>query len=237
MNLIKKIQKELRSFSSEEKALFLPKFFKTGFGEYAEGDKFIGVTVPDQRTVAKKYYSEISLDEVEELLHHSVHEYRLTALIMLVYKYEKTQSESEKKVIFDFYVKNTDYINNWDLVDLTAPKIVGAYLFDKDKTILYDFAKSDHLWKQRIAIISTYYFIKKNHFEDTFRISEILLFHKHDLIHKAVGWMLREVGKMNLSAEIEFLNKHYKKMPRTMLRYAIEKFDEGLRQKYLKGEI
>ncbi len=237
MNLIKKIQKELRSFASEEKASFLPRFFKTGIGEYAEGDKFIGVAVPNQRTVAKKYYSEISLDEVEELLHHSVHEYRLTALIMLVYKYEKTQSESEKKVIFDFYAKNSDYINNWDLVDLTAPKIVGAYLFDKDKTILYDFAKSDHLWKQRIAIISTYYFIKKNLFEDTFIISEILLFHNHDLIHKAVGWMLREVGKMNLSAEIEFLNKHYKKMPRTMLRYAIEKFDEGLRQKYLKGEI
>jgi len=237
MNLIKNIQKELRSFSSEEKAIFLPKFFKTGLGEYGEGDKFIGVTVPDQRIVAKKYYSEISLDEVEELLHHSVHEYRLTALIMLVYKYEKTKSESEQKVIFDYYAKNTDYINNWDLVDLTAPKIVGAYLFDKDKTILYDFAKSDHLWKQRIAIVSTYYFIKKNLFEDTFRISEMLLFHKHDLIHKAVGWMLREVGKMNLSAELEFLNKHYKKMPRMMLRYAIEKFDEGLRQKYLKGEI
>jgi len=237
MSLIKKIQKELRSFSSEEKAIFLPKFFKTGLGEYGEGDKFIGVTVPDQRIVAKKYYSEISLDEVEELLHHSVHEYRLTALIMLVYKYEKTKSESEQKVIFDYYAKNTDYINNWDLVDLTAPKIVGAYLFDKDKTILYDFAKSDHLWKQRIAIVSTYYFIKKNLFEDTFRISEMLLFHKHDLIHKAVGWMLREVGKMNLSAELEFLNKHYKKMPRMMLRYAIEKFDEGLRQKYLKGEI
>lgn len=237
MNLIKNIQKELRSFSSEEKAIFLPKFFKTGLGEYGEGDKFIGVTVPDQRIVAKKYYSEISLDEVEELLHHSVHEYRLTALIMLVYKYEKTKSESEQRVIFDYYAKNTDYINNWDLVDLTAPKIVGAYLFDKDKTILYDFAKSDHLWKQRIAIVSTYYFIKKNLFEDTFRISEMLLFHKHDLIHKAVGWMLREVGKMNLSAELEFLNKHYKKMPRMMLRYAIEKFDEGLRQKYLKGEI
>ena len=237
MSLIKKIQKELRSFSSEEKAIFLPKFFKTGLGEYGEGDKFIGVTVPDQRIVAKKYYSEISLDEVEELLHHSVHEYRLTALIMLVYKYEKTKSESEQKVIFDYYAKNTDYINNWDLVDLTAPKIVGAYLFDKEKTILYDFAKSDHLWKQRIAIVSTYYFIKKNLFEDTFRISEMLLFHKHDLIHKAVGWMLREVGKMNLSAELEFLNKHYKKMPRMMLRYAIEKFDEGLRQKYLKGEI
>lgn len=237
MNLIKNIQKELRSFASEEKASFLSKFFKTGRGEYAEGDKFIGVTVPNQRMVAKKYYSEISSIEIEELLHSPIHEYRLTALLILVYKFERNKSSSERNQIVELYLKNSEFINNWDLVDLSAPKILGAYLFDKDKTILYDFAKSGHLWKQRIAIISTYYFIKKNHFEDTFRISEILLFHKHDLIHKAVGWMLREVGKINLSAEVEFLNRHYKKMPRTMLRYAIEKFDEDLRQKYLKGEI
>lgn len=237
MTIVKIVQKELTSYSSKEKALFLPKFFKTGKGEYAEGDKFIGVTVPNQRIVAKKYYSKISLKELEELLHSSIHEYRLTALIMLVYKFEKQKSESERKQMFDLYINNTDYINNWDLVDLSAPKIVGAYLFDKERTLLYDFAKTNHLWKQRIAIISTYYFIKRNEFEDTLRISEILLNHKHDLIHKAVGWMLREVGKMNLQVEIEFLNKNYKQMPRTMLRYAIEKFDEDLRQKYLKGNV
>jgi len=237
MKLIKNIQKELHSFASEEKAAVLTKFFKTGRGEYAEGDKFIGVTVPNQRIVAKKYYSEISFVEIGELLKSPIHEYRLTALLIMVFKFEKNKNSSERNQIVELYLKNPDYINNWDLVDLSAPKILGAYLFDKDKTILYDFAKSGHLWKQRIAIISTYYFIKKKHFEDTFRISEILLFHKHDLIHKAVGWMLREAGKMNLSAEIEFLNRHYKKMPRTMLRYAIEKFDEDIRQKYLKGVI
>lgn len=237
MNQVKTIQKELTSYSSKEKAIFLSKFFKTRKGEYAEGDKFIGVTVPNQRTVAKKYYSKISLKELEELLHSSIHEYRLTALIMLVYKFEKQKSESERKQMFDLHINNTDYINNWDLVDLTSSKIVGAYLFDKERTLLYDFAKTNHLWKQRIAIISTYYFIKRSQFEDTLRISEILLNHKHDLIHKAVGWMLREVGKMNLQVEIEFLNKNYKQMPRTMLRYAIEKFDEDLRQKYLKGNV
>ncbi len=231
------IKNEIIQYASEEKAKFLPKFFKTGKGEYAEEDKFIGVTVPDQRIIAKKYYSQISLNEIEELLHNTIHEYRLTALIMLVYKFEKLKSETEKKQIFDFYINNTDYINNWDLVDLTAPKIVGAYLFDKDKSLLYEFAKSGHLWKQRIAIISTYYFIKKKNFDDTLKISEVLLTHEHDLIHKAVGWMLREVGKMDLSVELKFLNKHFKKMPRTMLRYAIEKFDEDLRQKYLKGKI
>lgn len=237
MPVVKIIQEELASYASEEKALFFPKFFKTGKGEYAEGDRFIGVTVPNQRIVAKKYYSIISLNEIAELLHSQIHEYRLTALIMLVYKFDKLKSESERKDIFDLYISNTEHINNWDLVDLSAPKILGAYLFDKDRLLLYDFAKSNHLWKQRIAIVSTYYFIKRNQFEDTLRISEILLNHKHDLIHKAVGWMLREVGKMNLEVEISFLNFYYKQMPRTMLRYAIEKFDEDLRQKYLKGEI
>lgn len=236
MTVVKIIQKELTSYASEEKALFFPKFFKTGKDEYAEGDKFIGVTVPNQRIVAKKYYTQISLTEIEELLHSPIHEYRLTALIMLVYKFEKQKSESERKQIFDIYINNTDYINNWDLVDLSAPKIVGSYLFDKDRTLLYDFAKTNHLWKHRIAIISTYYIIKRSQFEDTLRISEILMNHKHDLIHKAVGWMLREVGKMNLEVETNFLNRNYKQMPRTMLRYAIEKFDENLRQKYLRGD-
>ncbi|MCS7052399.1 MAG: DNA alkylation repair protein [Ignavibacterium sp.] len=236
-NLIKSIKRELNSFASKEKALFLPKFFKTGKGEYAEGDKFIGVTVPNQRLVAKKYYSKITLNEIEELLESPIHEHRLTALIMLVYKFEKTNVQSERDEIFDLYLSKTDKINNWDLVDLSAPKILGAYLFEREKNLLYDFAKSDHLWKQRISIVSTYYFIKRYHFEETLKISEILLNHKHDLIQKAVGWMLREIGNINLEVEINFLNKHYKQMPRTMLRYAIEKFDEDLRQKYLKGKI
>lgn len=237
MDIIATIKNQLNKRAKKEKALFLPKFFKTGKGEYAEGDKFIGVTVPNQRIVAKKYFLIISLNEILELLHSPIHEHRLTALLLLVYKFEKTKSEDEQKEIFDLYVNNTDYINNWDLIDVTAPKIVGSFLFNREKTLLYDFANSGNLWKQRIAIISTYYFIKRNVFQHTLRISEILLNHKHDLIHKAVGWMLREVGKMNLETELDFLNKHYRKMPRTMLRYAIEKFDENLRQQYLKRNI
>jgi 3-methyladenine DNA glycosylase AlkD len=237
MKIVEKVINELNQFSSKEKAQFLSRYFKTGKDEYAEGDRFIGVTVPNQRLVAKKYFSQISLDELRELIRSEIHEHRLTAVIMLVYKFERLKSDEEKKKIYEFYLKHTDYINNWDLVDTSAPKIIGAYLFDKRKDLLYEFANSENLWKQRIAIISTLYFIKKKHLDDTIKISEILLNHKHDLIHKAVGWMLREVGDVNKEVEVNFLNKHYKNMPRTMLRYAIEKFDEELRQKYLKGEI
>lgn len=238
MNVVDQIKIELKQYSKDEKANFLPRFFKAAPGEYGEGDKFIGVTVPKQRTVAKKYYKTISLEETELLLKEVIHEYRATGLFILVYKFEKSKTEEERHDISSVYLNNLAGVNNWDLVDSSAPYILGAYLFNKDsKDILYEFANSKDLWKQRIAIISTFHFIRQKQYEDTLKIAEILLHHKHDLIHKAVGWMLREVGNRNLDIEIEFLKKHYKEMPRTMLRYAIEKFDMGIRQEFMKGLI
>ncbi|MEI8091578.1 MAG: DNA alkylation repair protein [bacterium] len=191
--------------------------------------------MPVQRMIAKKY---INLDfaTLQEMLDTNIHEYRLTALLVLVLRNVKADT-SMKDQIFDFYVKNTRNINNWDLVDLTAPGIVGNYLLERDKKLLYTFAKSKHLREKRIAIISTFAFLRVGEYEDTFKIAEILLHDTHDLIHKAVGRMLREVGKRSQFEEEKFLKKHYKKMPRTMLRYAIEKFPEELRQKYLKGAV
>ncbi len=233
MFILENLKKELRSYAKPEKIPILQNFFKTGKGEYGEGDIFIGLNVPDSRKVTKKYF-EIELEDVEKLLDSKIHEERLVAVLILVEKYKNS---SDKNKIFDFYLKNAKKINNWDLVDLSAPKIAGDFLFDKDKSILYKFSKSENLWERRISIISTYYFIKNNEFKETFKISEILLNDKHDLIHKAVGWMLREVGKKNVKYEENFLKKYYKKMPRTMLRYAIEKFPEEKRKKYLNGEI
>jgi 3-methyladenine DNA glycosylase AlkD len=233
LSYINQIKSELGQYVNPEKAAFFPRFFKTGPGEYGEGDVFIGVTVPHQRKVARKYFKDIDLKELQLLLRDPVHEYRLTALFVLVYKYEKAREEVKKEIV-DFYLANIRYVNNWDLVDASADKILGAYLFHKDKKILYDFANSGSLWEQRIAIISTFYFIKKNYFQDTLEIAKLLLHHEHDLIHKAVGWMLREVGKRDLTTEIDFLQKHYQEMPRTMLRYAIEKFDPELREYFLK---
>lgn len=215
----------------------MSKFFKTKPGEYGAGDIFIGVTVPNQRKVAKKFYKQLPLDVVEQLLHEPVHECRLTALFILVYKFEKMSTSSEKKAVVDIYLSNTAYINNWDLVDSSADKILGAYLLDKDKDILYEFADSKNLWKQRIAIMATFCFIKHNMYDDTLKIAVMLLNHKHDLIHKAVGWMLREIGKREFKVEFDFLKQYYRQMPRTMLRYAIERFDEDLRQQFLKGLV
>lgn len=236
MDKIKEIKEELDKYIDKEKAEFLPKFFKSCPGGYGEGDLFIGVSVPNQRKVAKKF-KDLSLEEIQILLNEDIHEYRLTALFILVHKYEKAKSDEDKQQIVDFYIKNIDRVNNWDLVDSTAYKILGPYLIDKDKSLLYEFANSGHLWKQRVAIIATKYFISKGMYEDTLKISEILLHHQHDLIHKAVGWMLREVGNKDKEVEKEFLNKHYKKMPRTMLRYAIEKFENEERKEYLEGKI
>ena len=220
---------------NKEKAKVLKRFFKTDKGEYGEGDIFLGLTVPESRKIAKKY-SSLSLEEVKSLLESKIHEERLIALLILVNNYQKS-NENIKKEIYNFYLKNTDKINNWDLVDLTADKIIGDYLLNNKKDILYKLAKSDNLWERRVSIISTFQFIKNNEFKDVLNIAEILLRDKHDLIHKAVGWMLREIGKRNLEALESFLNKHYRSMPRTMLRYAIEKFQEDKRQAYLKGEI
>ena len=230
--MLNKIKQDLQKLQNEEKAKILSRFFKTGKGQYGEGDVFLGITVPDQRKVAKKY-TNINLQYLPNLLSNKIHENRLIALLILVEKFN-TANEQNKKDIVNFYLKNTKYINNWDLVDLSADKILGAYLLEKDKSILYKLSKSNNLWERRIAIISTFYFIRNNKFEDTLKIAEILLNDKHDLIQKAVGWMLRELGKRNQNIEEEFLKKHYKKMPRTMLRYAIERFDENKKEFYLK---
>jgi len=227
------LKKELNSLKNKEKAKDYACFFKTGKGEYGEGDVFLGIKVPVQRQIAKKY-STLSLADLENLLSSKIHEYRLTALLILVEKYQKSP-EKEQKQIFNLYLKNTKYINNWDLVDLSAPKIVGTYLLThQNRKILYQLAHSRNLWEKRIAVLATLSFIKEGQFSDSLKISQILLHDNHDLIHKAVGWMLREVGKKDLKKEEEFLNKHYQTMPRTMLRYAIEKFPEAKRKFYLK---
>ena len=222
----------IKSHVNPEKSKIYQRFFKTGKGEYGEGDIFLGLTVPETRAIAKQF-SHLSLNQLIPHLNSKYHEERLLALLILVNNYQKTKSQD----IIDFYLKNTKYINNWDLVDLTADKILGNYLLNKDKSILYQLVKSENLWERRISIISTFAFIKNNQFEDTLRISALLLKDKHDLIHKAVGWMLREVGKRNKPVLENFLKQNYKQMPRTMLRYAIEKFPEDLRQKYLKGGV
>jgi 3-methyladenine DNA glycosylase AlkD len=191
--------------------------------------------VPELRKHAKEYKT-ILLREVKQLLHSSIHEERLLSLFLLIHRYSKGD-EPEKKRIYELYLKNTKFVNNWDLVDSSAGHIVGAFLFGKSTKPLYDLVKSDNLWDRRISIISTFYFIKHNQFSDTLKISKILLSDKEDLIHKAVGWMLREVGKRDISVEENFLKEYYKNMPRTMLRYAIEKFPETKRKQYLKGKI
>lgn len=225
------VQAELALYASKEKAEVLQRFFKTGHGQYAQGDLFLGVMMPQVRLLAKKH-QQLALPQALKLLHSALHEERLLALLIFVLRFNRAGT-LEKKTIFRLYLANTRYINNWDLVDLTAPHIVGAWLFDKSRSSLYARAQSRLLWDRRIAILATFYFIRNNQFEDTLRIARILLRDEHDLIHKAVGWMLREVGKRNLGAEEKFLKSHYARMPRTMLRYAIEKFPEYKRQKYL----
>jgi 3-methyladenine DNA glycosylase AlkD len=234
MDTYKEIVQELKSLADDKKALDLSRFFKTGKGQYGEGDEFLGIVVPRQREVAKKYKN-LKLDDIQIILESQYHEFRLTALLILVEKFQKG-AEDEKKEIFRFYMKNLRYINNWDLVDVITPKIVGAYLLDKpvQRKILYTLAKSKDLWERRIAIVATHAFIRSGDFSDTLKISKILLGDKHDLIHKATGWMLREVGKKDLKTEEEFLDEHHQKMPRTMLRYSIEKFEEEKRKRYLK---
>ena len=230
-NNLKNIKKDLQTLNDPVKAKTLSKFFKTGKGQYGEGDMFLGIKVPEQRKVAKKYTGLI-LDDISHLLKSKIHEYRLTALFILVLKYKKEDSNGKQEIV-DFYLSNTDNINNWDLVDSSAHYILGDFLRDKDRSILYELARSEKLWERRIAMLSTFAFIKNKQFEDALNISEILLFDKHDLIHKAVGWMLREIGNRDIKIEEEFLQKHYPEMPRTMPRYAIEKFDEEKRKFYL----
>lgn len=236
MMTAQQIKQEFLLQADPQKALGMQRFFKTGKGEYGEGDLFIGLTSQQIRDLVKKHKT-LEISEIEKLLNDEYHECRSVALAFLVNMFQKTKSETERKMMYQFYMSQTDRINNWDLVDISCAEIVGRYLFDKPKDDLYVFAKSGHLWRERIAIISTMYFIRNQQFDDTLAIAEILLHHPHDLIHKAVGWMLREVGKRNLQVERNFLLKHYKTMPRTMLRYAIEKFEESDRRGFLKGEI
>ncbi|QQR83464.1 DNA alkylation repair protein [Candidatus Peregrinibacteria bacterium] len=231
--MINPFKKDLLAHANPEKAIFLQRFFKTGKGEYAEGDVLLGITVPNLRTVTKKYHAKLTLDDLEMLLHSKEHEFRLAALMGLVLKYEKGD-EKIKKTIVDLYLANTDFINNWDLVDTSAYKILGHWLLDKDRSVLRQLAQCNHLWNQRIAIVATYAFIRNHQFDDTIQLSEMLINHKHDLMHKAVGWMLREVGKRDQSLLESFLKKHHKTMPRTMLRYAIEKFSELERRRWMQ---
>lgn len=231
-----RVKAELKKLSSAKKAKASAWFFKTGPGQYGEGDKFIGVTVPEQRKIAKQF-SDLSLLETKVLLKSQIHEERLVSLLILVSQFQNGD-ENTKKQIYTFYLKNIDRVNNWDLVDLSAPQIVGMYLLDKQKDTLYNLAKSKSLWERRIAVVATLAFIVKGKSSDTLNIAIILLNDKEDLIQKAVGWMLREVGKRASKKELEnFLKKYYKQMPRTMLRYSIEHLSAPKRQKYLKGMI
>jgi 3-methyladenine DNA glycosylase AlkD len=237
-NIIKEIQEALAVLSIPEKAAFFPKFFKTGKGEYGEGDLFLGVKVPDQRAVAKEYYSKISLDELSGLLSSKYHEHRLTALFILILKFEKTKDKAVKDEIVEFYLNHLRYVNNWDLVDSSCYKILGRYAFEnKKEDLLKKLSDSEEMWHKRIAVVGTMHYVKKGSFDLTKEFVTQNLKHTHDLMHKANGWLLREMGQKNEKELIDYLNKYYKEMPRTCLRYAIEKLDEDLRQDYLKGRI
>lgn len=229
------IQEELESYVDPMKREYLPRFFKTGKGQYGEGDKFLGVIVPNTRLVAKKHKA-ASLEVMEALLQSEWHECRLCALLMLVERFKKSD-EAERKRIFDFYLSQTHRVNNWDLVDLSAPGIVGEYLKDKPRDVLYELAESELLWDQRIAIVANWKLIRYNEYFDIIALAEKLLLHPHDLMRKATGWMLREMGKRDKELLIQFLDKHYQRMPRTMLRYSIEKLDDEERKHYMCKEV
>lgn len=229
------ITKRLKKMGDKEHAAISRRFFKTGPGEYGEGDIFLGIKVPVLRKLAKEYL-ELPLKDVKAILGSKYHEERLLSLLIMVGQFYRGD-QKQKKDIYGLYLKSTRFINNWDLVDTSAHHMVGPYLMDKSKAPLYKLAQSEILWERRIAIMSTFHYIKHDDFTDTLKIAGMLLGDKEDLIHKAVGWMLREIGKRHLPSEETFLKKHYQKMPRTMLRYAIEKFPEPKRKRYLNGQI
>lgn len=233
---MKELDERIKQKANSQKAKDLQRFFKTSKGEYGEGDIFLGIIVPEQRKIAKEF-RDINFNKIQELLNSKIHERRMIGLFILIDKFKKS-SEQIQYYIFNLYLRKAkeNKINNWDLVDLSSHKIVGKYLLDKDRNILYELTKGN-LWEKRIAIISCFEFIRNKEFDDALKISEILLNDSHDLIHKAVGWMLREIGKKDVKILEGFLKKHYLKMPRTMLRYAIEKFDEEKRKMYLSGKV
>ncbi|MCB5233891.1 MAG: DNA alkylation repair protein [Candidatus Cloacimonetes bacterium] len=231
----KQLIAELKHFSAPEKIEKAKRYFKTGKGDYAEFDIFWGITTPEIKAVIQDFTFSLSLEEIENILSSQIHEVRMAALSMLVNRYQKRADE--RKTIANIYLNNTKHINNWDLVDISAAKILGAHSFPGDSATLLRLSKSSDLWEQRIAIVSTHHFIQNNSFEITFRICKSFLNNSHDLIHKACGWMLREIGKRSQKELINWLDIHYKDMPRTMLRYSIERFDENTRLSYLNGQI
>jgi len=226
---VDKVRHDLDNCSDPIKAAHLPRFFQAYPGGYGEGDLFIGVTVPNQRKIARSHFQAFSLSELEELI--------LTAIFIIILKFEKAKTEPEREALVKLYLDNLMWINNWDLVDSSAYKILGPHLYRKDRSLLYELAASGELWKQRVAVITTLYFIRNKDYADILNLARLLLRHEHDLMHKAIGWMLREVGNRDFDLEYDFLKQHYRDMPRTMLRYAIEKFDEALRQKFLKDLV
>lgn len=229
--MITQIENELLEAADPERAAQMTRFFKTGKGQYGEGDKFIGLSNPTVQQICKKYLS-LTLDELQLLIENPIHEFRFAALTILVKKYQK--NKAERQAIFEFYLRNVLYINNWDLVDCSCRDIVGAYLFDKDRSLLDEMAEVPHLWTQRIAMVSTWYFIREKQFDDTLRIAKLLLYHPHDLIHKAIGWMLREAWKKGGQEIVEnFLKENIRQIPPTTLRYAIEKLPEQERKVFL----
>ena len=228
------ILQELLSVANPEKAKFLQGFFKCGKGQYAEGDVMLGIVVPLTRDIVKRC-PKLPFNEIQILLDSEYHEARLAGLLLLMKQFKKAKEEKERKEIFDFYLQNARKANNWDLVDVTCRDVIGLYLLDKeDRSVLYQLAESDNLWEQRIAIVSTWTFIKNKQFDDTLALSKKLLTHKHDLMHKAVGWMLREVGKRDKETLVAFLEIHYKNMPRTALRYSIEHFTPEEKAYFMK---
>lgn len=231
--MLAKLKQALLNLAKPERAIQTARFFKTGEGQYGEGDIFIGITNPEVRTLVKEFWKVITLADIQILLADKIHEFRFTGLMILVEQFQKANEEKRTEIV-EFYLKNLPQINNWDLVDCSCYKILGEYLLNKDRQVLYQLAASKHLWSERIAVVSTMAFIRKGQFLDFFRLSELFLTHPHDLMHKACGWMLREIGKRDELALEEFLEENLTKMPRTMLRYAIEKMDEKKRLSYLK---
>ncbi len=226
------VKAELDRLADPERAMKLQGFFKTGVGGYGEGDIFLGVRVPDQRRISKKYKN-ASLSDVLQLLRSRIHEHRLTALFILTEQFKKGTQEIRQQIV-DLYLDNTTYVNNWDLVDSSAHKILGEWLVDKERKILYQLAESDTIWERRISIIATFAFINREDLTDALALAKILISDEHDLIHKASGWVLREVGKKDLAALEGFLLEYYQQMPRTMLRYAIERLPDEQRKFFLR---
>lgn len=233
MLVLADLQRELSDAADPERARNLAWFFKTGKGQYGEGDLFCGITVPMQRKLAR-HYKHLKLSDVKKILRSQVHEHRFTALEILIFQYEAGDSRAKQK-IFDFYLRHTRHINNWDLVDTSAPYIIGEHLLSRPRTVLYSLVQSPNLWERRIAMVATMALIKRGDLDDAFAIAALLLDDKHDLIHKAVGWMLREAGKHSTARLLEFLEQNYSAMPRTALRYAIERLPEPQRKRILKG--